>query len=259
MRERRRLRWNCGDCTTQTNEQDETLRRRRFRVGTSQRFDDGRIERVEKVAATVVTEPWCSDLVEHALQRGVRYPHDLLEDRCSQPPERCEAVQRLVAGCRRHERQRSDWYAFGRSQEDEGRRETRWAGFQELLGFREDLRSSFDRESQLANRDVRPDRLQLVGERGRDAEVPATTTDRPVEISVSIRPCTPERTIGRDDVSTDEVIDRQPVLPREPSDPTAERETSDTRVRNLTPSHCETMLLGRCIQVSPAETRAGHR
>ncbi len=99
--------------------------------------------------------------------------------------------------------------------------------------------------------DERPDLVQSVLERDRDAEVAGAAAESPEELGVLVLGRGDEPPVGRDQVDREEAVDRQAVPAREPADAAAEGETRDTGVGDLAARDGEPVRLRLPIEIAP--------
>src|SRR5680860_889900 len=72
-------------------------------------------------------------------------------------------------------------------------------------------------------------RVQLVLERGDDAEVAAASAQSPEEVTVVVLACSEHFSVSSDDLGGHEVVARESVLTRKISDPPSEGQPRDPR------------------------------
>ncbi len=105
--------------------------------------------------------------------------------------------------------------------------------------------------------DDRLDRMQAVVESRGDAEVAASSSDRPEEIGLRVGVDVAELAVRGHDVGCDEVVDRQAVLAHEVPDAAPERDPSDPhRPAVAEPDH-ETVLVRRGCDLARRKPRLG--
>src|SRR4029079_3267988 len=78
------------------------------------------------------------------------------------------------------------------------------------------------------------DWMEPEGQRGDDAEVAAAAADRPEEVAVLLLVGGHKGAVGENDVSRDDVVDREPVLPGEVADAAPKREPHPGRGEDST-------------------------
>ena len=98
----------------------------------------------------------------------------------------------------------------------------------------EDFPGIFDSVEGLADEDLRTDLVKAELERGDDAEVPATPSQRPEQIHILLRAGSNELPRGGDDVGGEEIVGCEPETPCQIADPTPEGQAADTRFRHDT-------------------------
>ena len=102
---------------------------------------------------------------------------------------------------------------------------------------------------------LRPDRVQLELELRDDAEVAAATAHAPEKIFVVVFTCVHELAFGGDQVHRGQVVDRQPVLPHQEADPTAQGEAGHPGVRNEPGGDAESECLRLAIELTQQDAR----
>ena len=129
----------------------------------------------------------------------------------------------------------------------------------DLVGCREDevaveaeqVASHRRRVHELAAEDDRADRVEAEVERRDDAEVPASSTETPEQISVLLFGRDDLATVGGDDFGLDEVVAGETELALEPPAAATEGETADAGVRHAAAGDGEAVLLGGGVDLSP--------
>ncbi len=102
---------------------------------------------------------------------------------------------------------------------------------------------------------LRPDRMQPEPEGRDDAEIAAAAADRPEQVRVLLRARMHDRAVGRHQLGREQVVDRQPVLARDPAEAAAERQPGDPGRRVDARRHGEPVELRLAVDI--AERRAG--
>ena len=107
--------------------------------------------------------------------------------------------------------------------------------------------------------DDRPDRVQPVRERRRDAEVPAAAAQRPEEIRVRRSVDVEDVALCGDELDREQVVRREPVLRHQPAEAAAERVAGDPRPRDRASGDRETVPRGGVVQLAPEHAALGCR
>ena len=101
--------------------------------------------------------------------------------------------------------------------------------------------------------------MQLVFERGDDAEVAAAAAQSPEQVRVIVGARGQEPAIGGDDVGGEQVVAGQAVLALQPADAAAEGEAGDAGRRHGAAGGGESEGLGLAVELSPGQARLGVR
>ena len=144
--------------------------------------------------------------------------------------------------------------------EEGDRREVIRRGAGEIVIEAEHLAGAFPGEDDRAAQDG-PDRMELVDERGHDAEVAAAAAQGPEEVRVSRRWLDQFAVCGHD-LGRQQVVAGQAVLPIEPADAAAEGQAGDagheTTPRGVA-SPCACVARSRSASSSPGSATAIRR
>src|SRR5207247_3728107 len=92
----------------------------------------------------------------------------------------------------------------------------------------EDLRRLFHRPENGSGKHGRTHRIQAELELGHDPEVASRSADPPEEVGVLGLACLDQLPVRRDELNTEQLVDREAVLPHQPPDAATERETRET-------------------------------
>ena len=92
-----------------------------------------------------------------------------------------------------------------------------------------------------------------------DAEVAATTTDRPEQVRLVLGVDVVDLTIGRHDLRRDDVVDGQAVLAHEVADATAGDDAADADRTGIAEADDEAVLAGRGVDLGRREAGLGGR
>jgi hypothetical protein len=200
--------------------------------------------------------------VERAVERRVWHRADELGDHRRNVVERPEDLLALVqrSGPTRHHRDERVAVASLRD-ERQGRRDLERGECAHLLRGVRDVLAEEAKDvpdlGQLEEHRAPVDVLHWMEpelERGHDAEVPASPSNRPEQILVLPIARDQEPSVGRDDVRRDEVVEREAAPPSEVADAAAEREAGHTRRRDDPPGGRQAEGVGRGIEVAPGGT-----
>jgi hypothetical protein len=93
-----------------------------------------------------------------------------------------------------------------------------------------DVREVLQRVEDTGEGDDRAHRVQPESERGDDAEVPAATADRPVQVRLTVSGYRPNLPVRAHDLRLNHVVTRQPILAAEMSVPAAQCEATNARL-----------------------------
>ena len=121
---------------------------------------------------------------------------------------------------------------------------------QKLAVGREDLGAVLDRPQGRTGEDG-PHLVQPEEEGGDDSEVATTAAQRPEEVGVRLRGGGHSLSAGEDDVSLQQVVDREAELPGQMAEAAAQREAADTRGADDAAGGREAVLAGRRVDFLP--------
>ena len=246
---------------------DAELRHAHLRVGGIQVVDD----RIRDPSIHGIDEeraPRCDRVVVRILRRvhlRVTRRLDHVDDRGGQRPERCDRAlpclnragvakhpedDELAVVHRRHERHRRRRHYVGDRAELFGRR----------LGQADEALDDLGRGRQHQHpADDRADLVQAVLKARRDAKVAAAAAYRPEKVRVRLGIDAQQLSIGGHDVRGEEVIDRQPVLAREITHATAQRDPADSHGPRIAEAGREAVLIGGDRVLSGGQAGLGPR
>jgi hypothetical protein len=98
--------------------------------------------------------------------------------------------------------------------------------------------------------------MQAVAEARDDAEVAAAAAKRPEEVRALVRARPDDVAVGEHDVRLEQVVDREPVLPRQVPVAAAEREPADSGRRDDPADGGEPVLVRGAVDLAPGATAA---
>jgi hypothetical protein len=104
-------------------------------------------------------------------------------------------------------------------------------------------------------KDQRADAMKTKLELGDDSEVAPAAAQTPEELRVLCLARLDQLAVGGDQVDRAELVDRQPVLPMQPTDTAAERQSGDARVADEPTGRREPKRLGLAVELAPERTR----
>ena len=105
--------------------------------------------------------------------------------------------------------------------------------------------------------DHRADRMELVLERGDDAEVAAAAAQRPDQIGVLTIGRVHQRAVGKDDVGAEQIVRGHAVATAQPAEAAAEREAGDAGVADGAAGRRQPECLRFSIELRPPQSGLG--
>jgi hypothetical protein len=125
----------------------------------------------------------------------------------------------------------------------------------ELALERTELTRPVEWQEHEAREQLGPDRPRLEFEAGDDAEVAAAAAQRPEEVGVLVRRRAQPRTRCGDDLGRDQIVDGQPVRPRQPAEAAAEGQAGDAGSGVDSRRHRQAIGGGRRIEIGERSAR----
>src|SRR6266498_5612130 len=102
----------------------------------------------------------------------------------------------------------------------------------------------------------RMNRMRLKQKRGDHAEVPATPANSPEQVAILVSAGNNEFPIGQDDVSREEIVNRQTILSRQVPNATAQSQAANASRRDDSGRNSEPECMGGVVNVAPTAAAA---
>ena len=124
----------------------------------------------------------------------------------------------------------------------------------ELAVEAQDVGGVLGRPEHRSGHDGGAHRVQREPERGDDAEVPASTSQRPEQVGVIAGRRPQDLALGGDHLGLHEIVDSEAVLAHQPADAAAEAEAADAGVAHDAAGGSQTVRLCLVVDISPQGT-----